>query len=256
MRYTLSILINYLLTISSYSQAIDTIDITPQNINVKNLMMGKHQYLVYYQDNIDGNKTGFEFWTRNVAIKDDGKRKVIEIAQYWENNDSIFHEAISRNDIATFKPIYQRSWWKKKNVVFTNEFDFEKQLALVRGKPLGQDTASVSKATLHAFKEANEVYCLNWHLDLEVFSILPLKDNTAYRINFYDPGFRNPPQKVVYTIEGSAKLKAYDNYEVDCWLLKYIGERHQEVFWISKKTHEVVKLEQQFDGKFRYKIKL
>jgi hypothetical protein len=41
-----------------------------------------------------------------------------------------------------------------------------------------------------------------------------------------------------------------------CWLLSHEGTNNKEVFWISKKTNEVLKLEQEFGGRYRYKIKL
>jgi hypothetical protein len=57
----------------------------------------------------------------------------------------------------------------------------------------------------------------------------------------------------LYTVTGSAVLSGYGNELIDCWILSHELGTNKEVFWISKKTNEVVKLEQQFNGKYRIK---
>ena len=110
---------------------------------------------------------------------------------------------------------------------------------------------------LAAFNTARAQYFLNWHLDLEVFPLLTYKDKTTYVINFYDPGFPTPPQMQTYTVIGSGTLQGYDSQTIDCWMLRHGSlPQNLETFWISKKTGEVLKLEQEYGGRFRYKIKL
>lgn len=58
---------------------------------------------------------------------------------------------------------------------------------------------------------------------------------------------------------GSKTLPGYDGQHVDCWFLEH--EDHERMknegkFYISKKTGEVLQLEQSFAGRFRYKVKL
>lgn len=100
-------------------------------------------------------------------------------------------------------------------------------------------------------------YFLNWHLDLEVFPLLLYKDGVTFKINFYDPGF-GAPRYELHSVIGSGFLTGYNNQKIDCWLLKHGSlPRNQEIFWISKQTFEVLKLEQEFaGGRGRYKIKL
>jgi hypothetical protein len=99
-------------------------------------------------------------------------------------------------------------------------------------------------------------YTLNWHLDLEVFPVLPYKEGVTFLIPFYDPGFPAPKNQA-YTVEGSAELEGYNNQKIDCWLLTHEVRGQKATFWISKKTKEVLKLEEQIgNGRWRYKIKL
>jgi hypothetical protein len=59
------------------------------------------------------------------------------------------------------------------------------------------------------FHSADQFF--NWHLVVETFPILPLKENNTYRINFYDPVLA-PPQFQLYTVTGSAVLNGYGNH--------------------------------------------
>lgn len=86
---------------------------------------------------------------------------------------------------------------------------------------------------------------------------MPYKTGVTFIIPFYDPGTASNFQKVAYTVTGSAALIGYDDKKIDCWLLVHESKGNKEVFWISKKTKEVLKLEQEIGGKaYRFKIKL
>jgi hypothetical protein len=139
------------------------------------------------------------------------------------------------------------------------EFDFLKKEMRLNGKLSdASDTLTANKRRRLAFEKATTQYHLDWHLDLEVFPILPYKDKTTFAINFYDPGFPEP-KLVYYTVTGSGTLMGFDGQTIDCWLLEHADNdrsKNHEVFYISKKTKEVLQLEQEFGGRFRYKIKL
>ena len=56
---------------------------------------------------------------------------------------------------------------------------------------------------------------------------------------------------------GSGELVGYNDQKIDCWLMSHEERGNKEIFWISKKTREVLKLEQEINGSlYRYKIKL
>jgi hypothetical protein len=89
-----------------------------------------------------------------------------------------------------------------------------------------------------------------------MFPLLPYKEGAVFKINFYDPGFEAPKNRY-YSVIGSAMLTGYDKQPIECWLLSHGSlPSSYQVFWISKKTFEVLKLEEEYGGKFRYKIKL
>jgi len=231
----------------------DTVYLSADNIQTNVLKPSINQYLVYFKNGKDSSRTGYQFWTRIMDTINYNGKKAISIKQVWENNDTIFHTTFSVCDAKTFLPLYQDAWWKS----FGNlKFDFIKREAEVLNHPLTEnDTAAYRKRMWSAFEKATTREEYNWHLDLEIFSTLPFRDGNTYGINFYDPG-QSEPQIQYYTISGSGLLKEFNDRQTECWLLTHGKEGNRETFWISKKTKEILKLEQEANGKFRYKIKL
>lgn len=240
-------------SIAGQSQVKDTVTIDRENVRTANVKPGVNRYLVYTKNGVDSSRVKYQLWTRKIdTVRYEGK-EAISITQTWEDNDTIVHNVYTVCDRKSFQTLFQESWWKGFGIF---AFDFINEKAHINGLPLGEtDTAVQKKRMYSGFKAAQADYFLNWHLDLETFSILPLKEHTTFRIHFYDPGLA-PPQYQFYTVTGSAVLSGYDNQSIDCWVVTHEGGTTKEIFWISKKTNEVLKLEQQFNGKYRYKLKL
>jgi len=238
-----------------YGQKVDTVIIDGSKINTKVLIPGMHRWLVYFRNGKDSSRKTYALWSREIAHTRFRGKDAITVTQEWEDNDSVLHKTYSVNDEKTFSPLYQESWWRGRGTTVT---DFIEKKVSVNGAVLNDsDTSSRTKRILLAFNQALNQFVLNWHLDLEVFPLLPFKENRAFVINFYDPALPFNPSKETYTVIGSDKLKGYDNSEINCWLLYNSPDPgRKETFWISKKTGEVLKLEQEFGGRYRYKIKL
>lgn len=254
-----------LLSASLNAQKSDTIQITSANINTNVLREGTQRYLVYFKMQKDSVRTQTQFWTRTIKRTEYNGTPVIEITQEWEDKDSIMHIVKSISDAKTMLPLYHKTWWKTQTsrtstakAVSTTTVDFLNKTVEYNGNLLSDaDTAKQAMAIWAGYKSSAGKYCLNWHLDLEVFPLLPYKSGVTFVIPFYDPGTASNFQKVAYTVTGSAELIGFNDQKIDCWLLVHESKGNKEVFWISKKTKEVLKLEQELNGRFyRYKIKL
>lgn len=250
---TLVILLCLLPATSLLAQKKDTVYIQPDKVNTKVLIPGTHRWLVYFKMGANSPRTMFNIWSRHIERKKYEGRNAIEIKQVWEDKDSIMHTTLSVSDAKDFRSLFHESWWKQRS---SSSFNFLTGEAVVNNKKLlSGDTAMRIRRVRDGFDTALTQYSLNWHLDLEVFPQLPYQGNRTFMINFYDPGF-SQPKWVAYTVTGSGKLPGLDGQEAECWLLEHNDTNNKEVFWISKKTKEVLKLEQQFGTRFRYKIKL
>lgn len=233
----------------------DTVQINGKNINPGVLKAGTHRYLVYFKMGKDAPRSETQFWTRTIERSIQNGRPVIKVNQLWEYKDTVLHTVTSICDAATMKPLAHEFWWKIQQPVKVN---FETKSVTVKDVLLSDaDTARRRKAIWSAYKSVGENYFLNWHLDMEVFPTLPYKKDVTFLIPFYDPGTTAPFENVAYTVTGTAQLTGYDNQKIDCWLMEHTSKGNKEVYWISKKTKEVLKLEQEINGTmYRYKIKL
>lgn len=238
---------------SSFAQKNDTIIITPKNIKVSNLKEGKSSYLVYFKKGLDAPISDIQIW--NIETKRDSyfDKRVYTIEQKWYFKDTIFHTAKSVSSTDDFKPLYHESWWNKRG---RQVFDINKNKLWIDDIEItSTQTNDKKKATYDSFMSIENNFFVNWHLDLEVFSMLPYKRNTTFLIPFYEFGY-GTPKNIVYKVAGEDEL-LYDGNKIKCWLLKLEEEGNIETYWISKKTKEVLKLEQVVQGKmYRYKIKL
>lgn len=247
------------------AQKKDTIHITEMNVNTNVLKEGTNRYIVYFKITKDAPRSETQFWTRTIKRVQHNGTKAIEISQEWEDKDSVLHIVKSISDAITMQPLYHKTWWSFKNpraanakIVTETKVDFASKTVTYNGNLLSDtNTTRQAKAIWDAYKSASEKYYLNWHLDLEIFPLLPYKAGVTFVIPFYDPGTSAPFENVAYTVVGSAQLTGYDSQKIDCWLLEHTSKGNKEVFWISKKTKEVLKLEQEINGNmYRYKIKL
>lgn len=254
----------FLVQVASAQKA-DTVRITPKSINTKLLKEGTHRYLIYFKLNKDSVRTQTQFWTRTITRSIYNGKESIEINQIWEDKDSIMHIVESISDAKTMEPLFHKTWWKVQAVrnstiktVTETSVDFINRTLTYNGKQLSDnDTSKQVKPIWNAFKSSIGKYYLNWHLDLETFPVLPYKKGVTFIIPFYDPGTASNYQELTYTVIGSGLLSGFNNQKIDCWLLQHESKGNKELFWISKKTREVLKLEQELNGRFyRYKIKL
>lgn len=254
---------SYLLTIamlciifSVNAQKGDTVYINGNNIHPEVLREGTHRYLVYFKKGENAPRSDMQVWTINIKKDNVQGRPVIQVDQDWDFKDTVFHKSWSVCDAKTLQPITHKTWW---NIARMGEVsvDFENRNVAWNGSRLSDaDTSRMAKAIWNSYKTAEGKFLLNWHLDLEMFSTLPYKEGAVFVIPFYDPGTRSPLENALYTVKGSAMLEGYNDQKIECWLLAHESDGNKELFWISKKTREVLKLEQQFGKMYRFKIKL
>jgi hypothetical protein len=109
------------------------------------------------------------------------------------------------------------------------------------------------------FNDSFESYNLCWHSDLTIFPLFPYESGRTFKVNFYDPG-ASKAQVVEYVVTGSETLNGGSGEKIDCWVMEHKFQSSNgngsQRFWISKKTREVLKEEDQYSGGFRYKMKI
>jgi hypothetical protein len=244
----LALLLNLVLTVLFKANAqVDTINIAKNDLVTSALKPGLHQYLVYFENPKKKRLGNPSLWNREVKFKKVNGEDMIEIEQNWYGSDTLFNRYVySIAKKKTFEPVYHKTIMRG----VTEAFDFTDK------KISGSDSVkNNAKADLEIDQS---VQTLNWELDLEIFSTLPIKKTgQRFFINFYHPGGKTPPKYYEYSIMGDDKIKVINDQEVDCWKMKIeYGPNSWAIFWIGKKSKEVFKMQEFFGGGYRYKVKL
>lgn len=234
------------------AQKFDTILVTPKNLRITQLKEGNSKYLVYILNDKDSPKSNIQIWNIEVKKENYKGKSAIAIYQKWDGKDTIIHTAKSIALAENFKPMYHESWWLKRGKQIFDEEN--KKLWINNVETNANEADAQKKAVYNSFTSAKD-YFLNWHLDLEVFRMLPYRKNTTFLIPFYEFGY-SKPQNIPYTVTAEENL-VFNEKIIKCWLLKHEEKGNKELFWVSKSTNEVLKMEQLINDKiYRYKIKL
>jgi hypothetical protein len=150
--------------------------------------------------------------------------------------------------------VFHETWWKRLG--YTATFDFMAKRVEFKGPIEGSKKAEI----VEDFNQSFETYNLCWHSDLIIFPLLPYKDRRTFVIKFYDPG-AGKSRDATYDVTGSEFLVASDGSKIDCWVMQHrfeipSGGSGTQRFWISKRTHQVLKEEDQTPSGYRYKFKM
>lgn len=248
------------LSIPAIAKTVDTIRVEPGTLELKNLQSGDISYLQFGKKTKDGPATRVSLIKFNVARTEYQGKPAIAVKQQWEM-DTVVHKCYTVFDAENFSTLLHDTYWKRLG--YTIKLDFETRQVVytsVNNKSNAPD--SVKSAALKDFNDSFKKFNLNWHADVLIYSLLPYKESRVFIINYYDPGFEKSTE-VAYTVTGSDFLTGGNGEKIDCWVLNNYTDNNApdkgyERFWISKKTHEVLKLENDFGGGrgFRYKLKL
>lgn len=237
-----------LLAINSLNAQSPADTIRPGDLQMKYLPAGKQSYLVYIVTK-DGRKKSIWLWERSSKKEQWNGKDAVVIRQQWTTSDTGFNsrELISVNDPVDFTP---RFHWVSNPRTGKEAYHFNKGLIT------GADT--VKDNTRAGFTLSTDQPSFNWELDLETFPLLPLQKGKSYVINFYHPGGSAKPDWYTYTVTGMETLTTLNGKSVECYMLytDYGKNRGNSTWWLSKDTHEVIKMEEHFGPITRYKIRL
>ncbi|PZX64539.1 hypothetical protein [Hydrotalea sandarakina] len=233
----------------STAQSVDTVDFHYKHFHLKNLHSGQRKYLVYSEDSATQKKSGVYIWERNIALPHHSNEPIV-IDQKWFSLDSqLFVRTIhSEVDAHTFLPTLHHTILSAiGRPQHTEHYLFTPQLIYT-------DSLISNKK----FKLAVAHPIFNWELDLETFSILPLQIGKSFVINFYHPGSTILPFYYLYTVEGMTTISRYAQKSIPCYQIRinYPNSHNYSIWWVDVKTHNVIKMKEYFNGKYRYKLLL
>ncbi len=107
------------------------------------------------------------------------------------------------------------------------------------------------------FKVDLEVPTYNWEIDIETYSLLPMREGYRAVMNFYHPGASTPPGYYLLEVEGSEQVTLPDGSSLDCWVVfTDYGGTQPTRFWYTKKGQNFVKMEGMYNQVAIYKLRV
>lgn len=233
------------------AQQKDTLAITAANLRYDGIKYGKSSYLVYNKKTKQSPAEGIYMVNINVAPITYKQRPAIEISQQWDGRDTVIHRAYTVLDRVDFSNRLHHTSWK--GLPYATTFDFDARKVSFEGTIADSNKIKI----VSDFDESFAGYNLNWHSDLFIFTRLPYKANRSFRIKFFDPGFGKPKEEI-YSVTGSDVLMTTAGRMINCWVMQRQGKPtgSYQKFWIDKKSKLVLKEEDLFNNRYRFKLKL
>lgn len=245
MKNLLTVFALMIVTNMAFAQ-VDTLYHLDSKLIKKYLKPSSNQYLVFIQRKGDPRQAFTYVWSRDVKFTNKNGKELIEIDQKWYASDTArvryVYSVMNAND---FSPVYHYTKMNKS----IEAYDFYPD------KITGSD--SVANNTKKDFTVELKAPTLNWELDLEIFPLLDLKAGKRFAINFYHPGGKTEPKLYEYKVIGEENLNVLSGGTVSCWKLRIdYDAKSFAIFYISKKGREVLRMDEDFGGGVRYKVKL
>lgn len=229
-----------------FSQEIDTIRVGDHFKNFDQLPIGSMQYMIYAERG-DTQRPSVIMNAKTERIEHEGK-EYIAISHIWNGADKKFNGRFySLVKPKTFEPVIHIRESEAKG---TEAYKFSKKALIAL------DTVSNNAEADYSLELDESIF--NFEIDLETFSLLPLKQSYKAALHFFHPGstFGGPDWYVIEVI-GSEELILPGGKKVDTWILymDYNGTQPTK-FWYTKKNQEFIKMVADYNGTKIYKTRL
>jgi hypothetical protein len=244
----LSILfLGFIVYFSSYAQ-IDTINTNTIKLNIAAFKERKSSYAVFFTDSAGNRISSADIWDRSITFSTNGNNiSLYNFSWKWYKKDSLIATVSATGTLPNLRPVAHYADYGKYGK-FGYLFNDNIVTIPATYKPTAKDSA---------FKVVLNPPAFDFPMDMETFALLPFKKiNQQFAIAFYEPG---TPKSDYYklTVTGKEDMLLVGGAKVNCWILKidYDPDSYA-TFWITDKTREVVKMQEYYKGKYRYKVKL
>lgn len=233
-------------TASVIGQEIDTIRVGDQFKRFDQFSYEPMQYMIYAERG-NTQRPSVIMNVKKERIVQDGN-EYVAISHVWNGADKKLNgQFYSLVKPKTFEPVIHIRESEAKG---TEAYRFSKR-ALV-----ALDTVSNNAEVGYNLVLDESIF--NFEIDLETFSLLPLKENYKAALHFFHPGstFGGPDWYLIEVI-GSEELILPGGKKIDTWILfmDYNGTQPTR-FWYTKKNQEFIKMVADYNGTKIYKTRL
>jgi hypothetical protein len=226
------------------AQSIDTIRVGDKFRMINQLEIGTTRDIIYME--LDGAVRSVSLKTKTTErVKVNGIDYLAFTHQWATGNPETSGDFYYLCEPETLKPIQHI-----RNTKRNGKEAFSFQGMKIVGLDSAKDNAKKD------FKIELTEPTFNWEIDLETYSLLPMKDGYEAVMNFYHPG-GSAPNFYNLKIIGSEKLVLPNGTEMDCWILfTDYGGTQPTRFWYTKVNQNFVKMEGEYNKLKIRKVRL
>jgi hypothetical protein len=227
---------------------VDTINTANHTLNTNIMKEGKTSYAVYFEDSLGRRISSADIWDRSIHFSTAAQGQAIYQFEWdWFRKDSLIAHVVATGERTTLHPLTHKAEYQRRPSV---SFAFTNNIVTVPVEV--QRTAADS-----SFKVFLDHPAFEFPMDLEILPLLPFKkQGQQFAIAFYEPGTRKADYYQL-TVTGKENIVLPGGPQVPCWLLRIdYAPGSYATFWITDQTREVVKMQEYYKGRFRYKVKL
>jgi hypothetical protein len=238
----------FLLLHSNVHAQVDTVNTTTHILKTSLLKEGKSSYAVYFEDSLGNRITSADIWDRTIHFSTNADGMSIYNFEWnWYRKDTMIAHVVATGERTTLRPFTHKAEYSRRAPL---SFAFANNIVTV--SPDARHTAADS-----AFRVQLDPPAFEFPMDLEIFPLLPFKKTgQQFAIAFYEPGTKKSDYYKL-TVTGIDKLLLPGGPQVPCWLLRIdYAPGSYATFWITDQTREVVKMQEYYKGRYRYKVKL
>lgn len=194
------------------------------------------RYLRY--DVRDGRRSAIDIWTREVSFPARGREHDMRIRMRWDEVGAppLTIEQDAMFELGTFRPSTHIRRRQHGDTVTIGGYRF------LPDRIVGMD--ELPDNTRKGFLVESNEPAFDFEYDMELLQALPLAEDYAVSIQFYDPGV-NPPARYVFRVAGSDVIQSPDGGKVPCWVVTadYNTGHVVSRFWFAKKTQVLIREE-------------
>jgi hypothetical protein len=238
----------FLLLYSNVHAQVDTVNTTTHILKTSILKEGKSSYAVYFEDSLGNRITSADIWDRTIHFSTNADGMSIYNFEWnWYRKDTMIAHVVATGERTTLRPFTHKADYSRRVPL---SFAFANNIVTV--SPDARHTAADS-----AFRVQLDPPAFEFPMDLEIFPLLPFKKTgQQFAIAFYEPGTKKADYYKL-TVTAKEALVLPGGPQVPCWVLRIdYAPGSYASFWITDQSREVVKMQEFYKGKYRYKVKL
>lgn len=228
---------------------VDTINYHNPTFNFNAFREGKASYAVFFTDSAGNRLTSADIWDRRIQFeKNKAGENIYKFEWKWYRKDSLMLTAVGTGLRNSLEPrSYDADYptiKRELHVVYAND---------VASVPVDKQRTARDSAMHVSMSPAG----FQFPMDVEIFPLLPFqKVGQKFAIAFYEPGGATSSYYPL-TVTRKEDLQLPGGAKVNCWVLRidYAPDSYAS-FWIADKNREVLKMQEYYKGRYRYKVRL